>query len=379
MKHTLWPNEMELPIIGLTGKKGKGKTMFGLTIARTDRTIHFDLEKSATSYKGMGFTHVDLPEVMQVMAPGGYTQRDMYLVWKSKIEAIEPDRFDVIMVDPISDIESGMVDEVKSHYAQYGYSSAESFGHMKGVFWGYVAAEWKSLLLKISTRCQSFVFTTHMRVVYKNGEPTDKMEPKGKGVLLELASMYLEMEKEKGQPPSAIVKSCRLMNYVMVDGVVEQVIPLLPDRIPVATPRAVREYILNPPTPGAPKEGEIVKERALSETEKLELQSEIAKDERIAAEKKATLIEHEERLQKSRMEAAREIAARQKETEERKEARPSTTNKGDATDKEIEGLVRYAEQKGVKEKVQVAISANLVNGLLSRTAYNRFVAGIDDV
>ena len=78
--------------------------------------------------------------------PKGYKPKDLFEFWYNDIKSIEPGRFSVIGADPISDIEDGMVDWVKSRFKEFGFSSAEKFQSTGGIFWSRVTSEWKRIL-----------------------------------------------------------------------------------------------------------------------------------------------------------------------------------------------------------------------------------------
>ena len=100
----------------------------------------------------------------------GYTPKQAFEYWYSCIQAINPGEFTVIATDPISDIEDGLVEWVKSRYKDFGFKSAEAFQSTGGIFWSKVKSEWKRILADLAARCQTFAFTSHLKAVWRHGK-----------------------------------------------------------------------------------------------------------------------------------------------------------------------------------------------------------------
>ena len=285
----LWHEKLSIPVIGLTGEYESGKTLFGLTID-PEHTICFDFELSAAPYKdSLGFAHVDMADFMLKSKPDGFKPVDTFEAWLEQIKAIEPGKFKVIMVDTIGDIETGLADYVASKHRDYGFSSPDKFQSTGGIFWSHVKAFWKQVLTDLAARCETFVFTSHLKAVWVGGRATKQKEPMGKSTMMELASLYLELSRKvnKGgkivttELPNAVVRKSRLVR--LVDGVLK---PCLPAAFSKATPGRVREYIENPPNLAKPKADEKAEAAHLTEDERLQLQAEVAANEATAAEAK---------------------------------------------------------------------------------------------
>jgi hypothetical protein len=134
------------------------------------------------------------------------------------------------------------------------------------------------------------VFTAHLGAEFADKKPTGKLKPKGKDTLPELASLYLWMEWQKDKAggraakPSAKVIKSRL-SFTRVDPATGDVDirPALPPRLPVATPHAVRQYLLAPPDYANLSDAEKAPEAELSADERLRLEVARAEAERDAA------------------------------------------------------------------------------------------------
>lgn len=281
----LWPKNRKIEIIGLTGEYASGKTLFGLTIDPA-RTIVYDTEKSSGSYEGLGFARVDIADDMLRRYPGGYKPIDTFNYWLSSIRMLKPGQYRVVMLDTASEIESGLCDWVRQNPATFGHTRKQ-YESMEGLFWGDVKEYWKSILSDIAARCECFVFTSHMKAVWAGSKPVPgKRAPKGKETLMELASLYLRMERKKDShgrmpaKPSAIVLKERLAkaSFDPVTGEVD-IRPTLPPRLPEATPAAIRRYMETPANYDKLAKGERLEDEGLSADERLVLETQKAEAE----------------------------------------------------------------------------------------------------
>lgn len=285
----LWPNGQKLEIIGLTGEFASGKTLFGLTIAPA-QTLVFDTEKSCGPYEQLGFTRVDLTKLSNLKPI------ELFEKWWAGIKQIPIGKYRVGMLDTVSEIESGLTDWVEQHPGEFGHTKGQ-YDKMEGLFWGDVKELWKRILSDLASRFETFVFTSHLRNVWEGGRPTGKRAPKGKETLMELASLYLHMERkpdEKGRvadKPSARVLKTRLA-HTMIDDAGEVVIrSILPPYLHEATPTAIRKYIEQPADYAKLKKHELLPEERLSDDQRLAMQAGMAEANRDAEQAKLSRME----------------------------------------------------------------------------------------
>lgn len=244
----IWPQP--IPVIVLTGEKWSGKTIFGLSIAGPD-TLIYDTEISSLSYiQDVGATRIDVMKEMSRVFPHGHKPIQRYEWWLNHVRSLTPGRFRVIMCDTVNEIEGGLADWVRTHPQEFG-STAAQYQKMSGIMWGHVKDHWLSIITsELASKCESFVMTTHMGDVWSGDKPTGKRKPKGKDTLFQVSSLYLQVERKKDvagnlpQFPSALVLKDRVsrMHFDQATGEMA-VVPLLPPRIPVATPAAIRRYM----------------------------------------------------------------------------------------------------------------------------------------
>lgn len=388
----IWPNNTKIDVLGVTGDYQSGKTLFITTIDPA-HTLYYDFEKSGGTYESLGFDRVDFPEVCHEKYPKGFSPRQAFELWYEDIKTRQPGAYSVIAVDPISDIENGMIEWVKSRYKTYGFRSMDAFQNTGGIFWEKVKAEWKNILANIASRCQTFAYTSHLKQVWQYGKPTGKQIPKGKSTLMELTSLYLFLERKANDKgvvplkPSATKLKDRLSVAIMTDDGPE-VRPLLPPRLAEATPQAIRKYILNPPDYSKLKAAEKEKPEVFSEEERLRLEAQIAEDKRAAEEsalERMQRMAQAEEAKRKALEAAsapaeptpsvdrtaevqqaqqevveeakRQEAAVKEEPEDDQEA-PFDTNA--ITEAEAAELLTLASKAGLRERVLKGIHRHLV-------------------
>lgn len=292
----LW-GDIEIPIIVGTGEFGQGKTLFGLTICPGPETLVYDYEGSSLTYRSIGFHHVDMAAELLAKYPNGFTSEQRYLWWREDIvRRAKSGKYRVGVIDPASEIEDGMADHLRKNITKYGLTQAQC-DRSPALFWGVMKKEWKLLLDQLRNYFDTLYMTVHLRDEFKGGAPTGKREPKGKETLFELASLFLWFEREKNKKtgevaavPSATVLKSRLAKTIFVNDEL-QVVPVLPPRLPRATPKAIREYIATPPDYDKLAKAERIHEKELTEDERLLLQSQMAANQALAAQAELSLEE----------------------------------------------------------------------------------------
>lgn len=300
MSDALFPQP--IPIIGCTGEFGSGKTLFGVTISPKETKV-YDLEKSSESYMSLGFERVDVPLELQRKYPNGYKPQQTFEWWIGQVRAIEPGRYRVIVVDPASEIESGITEWVRNNPGYFGHTAAQ-YIKMSGLMWGDVKELWKSIVADLASRCEVFVFTVHMSDVWSGERPVPgKRKPKGKSTLMEMASLYLQMERKadaKGvvpPKPSALVLKSRLVHIRMNgDGEIDTV-PALPPRLPIATPAAIRQYLNHPPDYHCLRPEERAPEQGLSDDDRATMKLATAEAERDTQMARLERLERQSRIE----------------------------------------------------------------------------------
>lgn len=311
----LYPNApsgtpIQIDVFGCCGEYQSGKTLLGLTIAPGKfpeghpfagqaRTLCLDFEKSSCTYTGTGAEIVDVHTEMMATKPN-YSAADIFVWFRAKIESMPAHRYDVIMADTISDIETGMVDYMRANITKHGLTTAQ-MAKSEGLFWGKVKNEWKLLLLKIASKCQTFYFTAHMRAQYQGNSPTRVREPKGKETLMELSSLYLKVDRSPDRKTHKVPDAPRaiLLKNRLADTMIDQsgnviITPLLPPSLDVCTIRTLCGFIEKGVNYSGSSKNLIVEPEDFTEVERMQLQLEIEEAKRITA---VTELELEEKRQ----------------------------------------------------------------------------------
>lgn len=282
-------------------------TKFGLNICPGYKTtLVYDFEQSSTSYEGeyarigAPFVRIDMQKMMHDYKRGneypfraGYKPIDLFLVWLGHLRSVPAGLFRVIMIDPVTDLERGLTDWVNANPTAFGHTAAQ-YSMMSGIMWGDVKDYEKMILADITARCDTFYFTAHVGAEFSGKSPIPgKKKAKGKETLYELASLYLWFErlpdKDGNRPnvPAARVEKGRLEIAELVDGEVVSY-SVLPPRLPVATPKAIREYFRNPAGKSKLSDAERLKEEVLSADDRLKLETAKAEAEAVSAQARAT-------------------------------------------------------------------------------------------
>jgi hypothetical protein len=276
----LWPKPLTL--IGGSGKHESGKTLFGLSICPGPQTLVYDFEDSSKPYVDqIGFEMIDVPDLM-IKKYNRIAQEETFCWWRDHILSQPTGKHRVLMVDPISDIEAGLKMWVQKRPQDFGYTSNQ-FARMEGVLWECVKAYWKSLLLQIANRVETFYFVAHTKREWVGNTPTPNLLPRGKQTLFELSSLYLFFDRtpvdgRKPQKPAANVLKSRVVEAKIVNGELVAT-AVLPPRLPEATPQAIRHYMLHPANFDKLDKRELWVDQKISETDILAMRAGIAESE----------------------------------------------------------------------------------------------------
>lgn len=185
MTNILWAKApsgriIDIPILGVCGEFGSGKTLFGASIATGNhpeghpfagksRTGIIDLEMSSATYEGsvLGFERIDLPAMLMKGRSGGFKPVEVYEATKKMIDSIPNGRFDVLMIDPVTDIDSGLTEYVKKNCTQFGLTSRQ-IEKSSGLLWGAGQGTLEQLAFADCSKMQDLrVCGTHERQVYR--------------------------------------------------------------------------------------------------------------------------------------------------------------------------------------------------------------------
>jgi len=298
---------LDIPIIGLCGGYGSGKTLAGLTLC-PEETIEIGVEDSGVTYN-LPLKH-RFSMYKEVTGKAGVTpkQIECWEWFESILKKIANDELKcrVLLVDPITDLQGGLIDWVKDHAADFK-KSASQYEKASGLMWGDAKGHAKSLLGRISNKC-TLIFTAHMGTVWSGGAPvTGKIKAKGIDTFKELASLYVyltrEVDPRTGTQPEKPVghicpphgKSRLAHSFLNAETGDWENKAILPPRMDPFTWAKLREYVATPPNYAKLKASEKAEIECLSDDDKLLLESEKARNELEAAQLRSELAEKSEK------------------------------------------------------------------------------------
>jgi hypothetical protein len=172
---------------------------------------------------------------------------------------------------------------VRANPAEFGYTAAQ-FAKSEAMVWGAVKSHYKALLL--GNGIETVVLVCHQRQQFLAGKPTGRREPKGKETVMELSSLFLELDRkpdDKGRTPTAPNATClknRLSVFVLNPQTGEmEPRPVLPPRMSACSPAKIRQYMQTPPDYSKLKADERpVAPAAMTDDERAQLAAQTAAD-----------------------------------------------------------------------------------------------------
>jgi hypothetical protein len=246
-------------IVHVTGEGWVGKTMFALTASDDPAKIAVvDCEQSAMQYhESVGFgLYVDLLSQSRSIAPGPET----FYALQEIIDTMEPDQFEVLVLENIAVIEASIEAEIEEHPDKYGLSPGQ-LARMQALKWRPIKDVYRRLMSMMATKANIVIATSHLKSVWVGKQVIPGLfRPQGKDTLEEVCFLKLWLLRgPEWPPPSALVLKSRLgrIDYQKGGAVMANV---LPDRMPVATWQAIAGYMNNPYDPSNPKPGEVPSE-----------------------------------------------------------------------------------------------------------------------
>jgi len=276
----LWPFNPP-GFVHVTGPRGIGKTTFAIdTGADPKRICVLDGEASAKDYhKQLGFgAYHDLIEETTEAYGLECTDLQYFLYCKDILDNIPDNKFDVLVIDNILRLESGLVTYVNEHYEDFGISRGQMKG-MPALIWGPIKSYYEALIVAWLAKVKMFIVTTPIGEKWVHSKPSGTMKPKGKDVLEWLTSLRIWLRfKENSKIPAGLVLKDRVtrMEYIESSGIKK--VSVLPRRIDPCTWEQIRYYMANPanhtkplPTEIPTKDDWAVLKGTLTEEKRLQL------------------------------------------------------------------------------------------------------------
>lgn len=218
-------------IIALAGDIGTGKTMFTVLWPWTP-TLIIDTEFSAVPYsqnphaKRNGYgTRWFRSEVTT------YSTTDTCIGLEKTLADIPAGKYRTISVDTVDRLWDWAI-IVSSR--KLGGPTGEVPGAKMPMMWGQAKKLMMAWILGLKAKCDWLFLTSHLRMKYVNGAPSNQKITKAGEVIQELSYLMLTLERNKQsfQPPSAIIPPEGKTRW-----------PAVPPRIPVFTPSTLLYYL----------------------------------------------------------------------------------------------------------------------------------------
>jgi len=324
---------LKIPMIGLVGGKGSGKTFAGSSLS-PEETTEIAVEDSAVTYNFPFAKSYSMFKEVKASADNGIpSQLDCYMWFKDLLPKIDTR---ILFIDPITDLQAGGYQYIVKNCEEFGLSP-EQCRSSSGLVWGALKAHLKLLLGRVSRNLETIIYTSHTGLVWKGGKPAPgKVKAKGVDTFYELASLVVYLKRDvdpaTGKQPDAPVGhitppmgKARLSRIEKLPDGSYGGVPLLPPRIERFTWTEFRKSVNNPPNYAKLKKDQKADVETLSEDEKLILQAEIAENNAEAEQLKAERIAKTQAAQRKNKEALQQKAtdAAEKEAVESKEPTPT--------------------------------------------------------
>ena len=337
MSFELWGTQ-RIPIIVLSGEVNSGKTLFALTADPATRTKNqlprtrvWDQEGSAESYvSALNFQWRDTREAvmqgvhrktMQASADDPRWRKillekadvndspsaSLFRAWYLDLLSVERGQFSVGVCDTFTPLQDGLVEWLKLHPEAFGRTVLQYERASSMFLWPDVKAMLSYILATdCRLRFETFILTVHLKNEWSSGSKTGQRIAEGLDTLDKLATLHLRLDrspkaknKEAPRVPSAIVVKERLVSFGATSADDR---PILPPRLPEATPDAIRTYIAAGGADfGNLEPGERLPDNSMTGDQLKLLDAQIATDKRVAAE--ATV--EAERITTSRLDMMR--------------------------------------------------------------------------
>ena len=283
---------LKIPVIGLVGGKGSGKTFTGSSLL-PEETTEIAVEDSGVTYNFPFQKQYSLYRDVKTKNANGIPSPIECFKWFQDLLPTIDTR--ILFVDPITDLQAGGYQYIVENCADFGLTPSQCQSS-SGLVWGALKSYLKILLGRTSQRFETLIYTSHLGTVWKGGKPVPgKVKAKGVDTFYELASLVVFLSRDAdpktGKQPAAPVglitpplgKSRLAVTKKLADGSYGGV-PIFPPRIPKFTWTEIRKYVANPPNYDKLKAGEKAVEREMTEDEKLRLKAQMAEDQRAAEE-----------------------------------------------------------------------------------------------
>lgn len=206
-----------IPGIWVVGAPETGKSSLIATVdpvrpGQATRTLITDLEMSSTTLQTQLPVEVinirKMAEARQVVGTKIPFLLTLFETWHDYVISA-PDNYTVLGVDPVSDLKLGANLWVKEHASLFGKVPAAYGGKDGTIFsWGDTNLYWKQLIMRLASRYQTIVLTSHESDTYEGGRRTGKKVARSTD-FKEIATLtlWLAYNREKNERWAKVEKS----------------------------------------------------------------------------------------------------------------------------------------------------------------------------
>lgn len=283
---------LRIPVIGLVGGKGSGKTFTGSSLL-PEETTEIAVEDSGVTFNFPFAKRYSMYKEVKTESKDGIPSPLECWLWF--IEILPKIDTRILFIDPITDLQAGAYQYVEANCGQFRLTESQC-RNSSGLVWGAVKSYLKIMLGTTGSKVETLIYTSHLGTVWRDGKPVSgKVKAKGVDTFYEIASLVVYLNRDSdpmtGKQPEIPVglitpplgKQRLAVTHKKPDGSYGGV-TILPPRIPKFDWTNVRKYVANPPDYSKLKAGEKDVARELTEKEKLELHAQIASDQKDAEE-----------------------------------------------------------------------------------------------
>jgi len=285
---------LKIRTMGATGPFGSGKSLLGDMIDPRS-TFKIDIEASSTTTNLPFRRHAVLFDEVKAAGPVP-TPLECFNWFREQMESVKPGEYTVVSVDPINEIQQGAYDWVIANPQAFG-RSASQYEKMTALAWGDVKTLIEGMVGALSKKIETFYYTLHMGQVWRQGKPVEgKMKAKGSDIFRKIADVVFVLNrpvdpasgKVPDKPVGLVVGDIGKSRLVHANPDTGEIQPILPPQVVDLDAGKIREYIAKPPNYKKLKKHEVVSVHHMTDDEKLQLQAQIASDQREAEELKVT-------------------------------------------------------------------------------------------
>lgn len=246
----------------ITGFRGFGKSYLAATADDNENIMFLDFERKGKAlHDQLNFGYYESIIDTVTEHAGRVINIELFRRTWQIIEAMPRDRFTVVVLDNINELQRGMLAEVKDRPARYDVDQQRALSGAFGGAWPGVHTLISSLSGYLGTKgVQLLIVVSHLKPAWGNGQPLfNKFKTDGVARIHELSTLSLVMVPGMYPPtPSALVEKEQTgqVTFNRETGL-HEIRRMLPLKLPRATWAEIRRYLKEGVDFANPKPGEM--------------------------------------------------------------------------------------------------------------------------